>query len=54
MLKEGEERLGKELQNYINSPAEDGTLPCVISRWKAMQILPRMGRRRDNSLDPVF
>lgn len=54
MLKDGEERLGKELQNYTKSPVEEGTLPPVISRWKAMQILPRMGRRRDNSLGPVF
>lgn len=53
MVREGNERSGKELQNYTKSPAEDGTLPRVVSRWKTMQILARMGRRRD-SLGPAF
>lgn len=54
MVKEGDEKSGKELQNYTKSPAEDGTLPRVVSRWKTMQILARMGRRRDDSLGPAF
>lgn len=47
MVKEGAERLGKELPRYTKSPAEDATLTLVISRLKTTQVLPRTGRRRD-------
>lgn len=45
MVKEGAERLGKELPSYTKSPAEDATLTLVISRLKTTQVLPTTGRR---------
>lgn len=41
MLK-GRKRLGTDLLSYTMSLAEDGTLTLVLSRWKTIQVLPRM------------